>query len=1110
MEMILLWSIFAVGTEAFKPTIGQGDDPSMYTHESITLEGMDKAAADFLSSGLVDTTKTNHYEIIKKYFGSDTKSYQDYQQRGQEFALAVMNVYKSYHWNPDYTVNSERIIEADSLVQSTRLEIASILSKGTLDETSTKLLINKVGKCLMIIQSFYSNTNWIEMMVNGGESFLTFGTLASIHQNVATTGTATCRNCDDSIPNSCNNNLLVKNRLTSGYLYSQSSFPKPLGDPRATEGKCSHGGVNDFGRNTPATGGINKETPDWNWSPHAHLHNISGQTAVQATAAFFIDATTGLLSGINRTTITDVFKLKKPLQELSMGFVIDVTGSMANDINSLKNTLIDRLSAVIGTPNAPHKYVLSTFSDPANLTTIFVTNDGHEMIHKIERLTVGGGGDCPEYTLSGILTAINASDPYSLIYVATDADTKDTDMADMVTEEANAKHITLQFILTGNCSGVTRRRRDMFFPEKHVRQKRDTSNIFEQLAQSTGGQVYHVDHSEVTATLDHVLEKDFPSSKAIIDYFVQASTDSDTMNITVDSEAAVLVVTIEGPFSEYQASLYLPNGTEQSFPTARAKRYYSSHKITMSIQRPPPGIWNLTRLTSNDWNVNVTASTYLDIDSQLKEVEFGISYVVDRNPIIGKNYTLEVLVYSLNSSSSGFHLHLLDEQGTDLFSQPVDIIFSFTKITGYMQIVIPNKSFYVQLSGIDQNGFKFKRMSRKLTTPVGVDLFVTPILVNLDTGIPHNITYTLSNLGSSTQTYTVSITDDKGRLIGPISQQQILPPENSTTGNFQIQSPLELEFVTYTVSVKLSGSTDILQSSTSTVMFAGPVCSSIVSRKCRLANTKNKCSMSTWSATAIFSFEVATYISVQNVSMTIDPVNAKRLQLRGDCCQGNFSVTAKPSVGSGCETSENVVESDDQVVINEVVIPGITKIPETTTATPEITTTEIPELTTESKEVTTENTLVTTESTEVTTENTELTTENTELTTESTEVTTESTEIATKNQDVATKLTEKTTEIPAVNTELPVVTDHNITKEAFAIIVSIGVGSTAIVLAIVIGVIVLVACLKQPRKSKKTEHSREHTHYPSWYDNALRIQSTSSGRLHISNNAYCLQERMYK
>ncbi|XP_060084979.1 von Willebrand factor A domain-containing protein 7-like [Ylistrum balloti] len=943
MAMLLLLSVLsivAVGTVAFKPTIGQGDDPSMYTHESITLEGIDKAAADFLmSNGFVNTTKTNHYEIVKEYFGSDTKSYQDYQQRGHEFALAVMKVYKSYHLNPDYTVNSERIIEADSLVQSTRLQIASILSNGTLEDASTALLIDKVGKCLMIIQSFYSNTNWIEMMVDGGESFLTFGTLASTHQNVVATGTATCRNCDDSIPNSCNNNLLVKDRLTSGYLYSQSSVPKPKGDPRATEGKCSHGGVNDFGRNTPATGGINKETPDWNWSPHAHLHNMSGQTAVQATAAFFIDATTGLLSGIGQTMMIDVFKLKRQVHELSMGFVIDVTGSMANDINSVKNTLIGYLSAAIGTPNAPHKYVLSTFSDPANLTTLFVTTDGHEMIQRIERLTVGGGGDCPEYTISGVLTAINASDPYSLIYVATDADAKDANMTDDAITEANAKHITLQFILTGNCSSASRRRREI-----HVRQ---TRSVFSDLALHTGGHVYHVDHSEVTATLDHVLEKDFPSSEAIIDYFVQTSTDSDTMNITADSEAAVLVVTIEGPFSEYQASLYLPNGTEQSFPTSRATRYYSSHKITMSIQRPPPGIWKLTRLTHSTWKVNVTASTYLDIDSQLKEVEYGISYVVDRNPIMGKNYTLEVLVYNLNTSASGFHLHLLDEQGTVMYSQPVNIIFSSTKITGYMEIVTPNKSFYVQLSGIDQNGFQFKRMSRKLTTPVGVDLYVTPILVNLDTGIPHNITYTLSNLGRSTQTYTVSITDDKGRVLSPTSQQQILPPENSTTGNFQILSSNELEFVTYTVSVKLSGSTDILQSSTSTVMFAGPVCSSIISQKCRSANTKTNCSIFTWSATAIFSFEVATYTSVRNISMTIDPVNAKRLQLSGDCCQRNFSVTARPSVGSGCETSENVVASGDQVVINEVKIPDITKIPGTTTETPEVTT-NIPE---ETKEV---------------------------------------------------------------------------------------------------------------------------------------------------------------
>ncbi|XP_033725344.1 von Willebrand factor A domain-containing protein 7-like [Pecten maximus] len=560
--LLCLCSFLAVGTLAFKPTIGQGDDPSMYTHESITLEGVERAAAKFLtSSGQLNTAKTDPKDIFKEYFGSDTNSYKEYQKRGKEFAAAVMKVYRTYHTNPEYTVNSERIAEADSLVQATRLEIASILSSGPLNDAKMNIMVDKVGKCLMIIQSFYSNTNWIEMMVNGGETYLNFGTLDAFNVKVAAPGTVTCRNCDDTVASSCNNNLLVHDRLTSGYLYGQLHYPKPTADPLATEGKCSHGGVNDFGKNTAATGGINKETPDWTWSPHAHLHNISGLTAVRATEAFFIDATTGFLRGVNTAIMKNIFKLKRVTHELTMGFVIDVTGSMANDIRSVKETLIGKLSAAIGTQNEPTKYVLSTFSDPANLTTVNATADGNEMIRWIERLTVDGGGDCPEFALSGVRAAINASDPYSKIYIATDADAKDENMTDLAIKEATAKHITLEFILTGNCSGSSRRRRDVLQPQTR-------GSAFETLALSTNGSVHLIDHTDVTAVLDTILEKDFPSSEAIIDYFVRTTSDNDTMDIIVDSDAAVLVITIKGPYVLSQALLALPNGKLSICPTS--------------------------------------------------------------------------------------------------------------------------------------------------------------------------------------------------------------------------------------------------------------------------------------------------------------------------------------------------------------------------------------------------------------------------------------------------------------------------------------------------------------------------------------------------------------
>ncbi|XP_069103020.1 von Willebrand factor A domain-containing protein 7-like isoform X2 [Argopecten irradians] len=350
-------------------------------------------------------------------------------------------------------VISERIRDADAVVKSTRLEIAAILSEGRLSDASVGQLIDKVGTCLMVLQSFYSNTNWVEMMVNGGESFLNFGTLTPFNLSVAESGTDTCRNCDDRFANGCKNNLLVHDRLTSGYLYGQLYYPKPVANPRATEGKCSHGGPDDTGKNNTATGGINKETPDWTRSPHAHLHNMAGLTAVRATESFFMDKVTGLLKDVSRDVVQEIFKLNRTERQVPyLGLALDISASMVTDISSLKHEIVGILSAVMGTDNAPGKYVLSTFAGQANLTNVVTTTDPNEFIRLLNGLTFVPKTSCPTYVMSGIRAAIKACTPHSTVYVATDVDAKDNNLMSTVMEEATEKHISLKFLLTGSCS----------------------------------------------------------------------------------------------------------------------------------------------------------------------------------------------------------------------------------------------------------------------------------------------------------------------------------------------------------------------------------------------------------------------------------------------------------------------------------------------------------------------------------------------------------------------------------------------------------------------------------------------------------------------------------
>ncbi|OWF37839.1 von Willebrand factor A domain-containing protein 7 [Mizuhopecten yessoensis] len=862
--------------EAFNPNTGLSNDTATYTHQRITLEAIDRIAADFiLTSNQVTSSQTTEYDyVIKQHFGADCDSYEYYKNRAQQFASAVSKVYQSYRTDPDYTVNSERIYEAHTLVQDTRLEIASILSSGTLSDTTETLFMEKVGKCLMIVQSFYSNTNWVEM--NGRVAYPDFGSLAAQSlMPIASSSDATCRTCDDRTVElkrgSCNNNLVFSDRLTSGYLSGQLHSPKPTANPASTTGKCSHGGVKDSGRTTPAAGGINKETKNWDLSPHAHLHNDASEAAIQATVAFFMDPTTGIFTDEVQTTVAKLLGLQLK-STLSLGFAIDVSGSMADDLASVKASLRVKVNEVQGSTDGTVQYVLATFNDPASLTTNASTTDTDEMIRWIEALTPKGNYDCPEFAISGLLAAIRLVEPNATIILATDADAKDISDSNTAISEAIAKKIKIEFLLTGNC---TRRRRDA-----PARYKRNLAT-FRSIAASTGGTVYQIGSSELTTVLNQLLEQDFASSTAVVDFFVQTTSESSSMDIPVDNEATNLVITISGPYSLTQATLADPTGTVQIFSTKGSTQYYSSNRITMTIQNPKPGTWVLTRLFLRQWEVNVTVSSAIDIDTQLIETDdTGIYYVSTRNPIIGKNYSAAVVVYNLNSSSTSFALSILDEEGTVSYNTPIYLNFGPSKITGYTSIVIPSTSFYVQLSGTNQDGFQFKRTLGTSIKPVGVDLFVQPIFGNLAIGTPQNITYTLSNQGSTTQTYTVSIVDDKGRILSPTSQHHSVSAGNDTTGIFQLTSTIELEYITYTVSVTTSGSSTVLQATTYTAMFAGSYCSAFMTSQCSEENIgSSNCSLTNWSAKAAFSFDVTTFIVTDNVTVSMDGTDRTRLHM---------------------------------------------------------------------------------------------------------------------------------------------------------------------------------------------------------------------------------------
>ena len=136
-----------------------------------------------------------------------------------------------------------------------------------------------------------------------------------------------------------------------------------------------------------------------------------------------------------------------------------------------------------------------------------MTNDAHQVINAVKKLTASGGGDCPELGMTGLYQALLHSLPESVIYYISDADAKDSQRENEVRSLAKDKKVKISFILTGQC-GRGRRRRDFsqsyiqdlaVVPKEIHRVRRNAQGqaLYQALATETGGQVLETSKAQL-------------------------------------------------------------------------------------------------------------------------------------------------------------------------------------------------------------------------------------------------------------------------------------------------------------------------------------------------------------------------------------------------------------------------------------------------------------------------------------------------------------------------------------------------------------------------------------------------------------------------------------
>ncbi len=137
-------------------------------------------------------------------------------------------------------------------------------------------------------------------------------------------------------------------------------------------------------------------------------------------------------------------------------FVVDDTGSMSEEIEGVKQGIIQFLNAETTAPNScsAKVYQLITFKDSPN-TTRAPTSDLTVIRSQVSALFASGGGDCPEASIESMIAADAFVKDGGEVRLYTDADPHPGQTKESVTALYNKRGVKQSTILSGNCGGST-------------------------------------------------------------------------------------------------------------------------------------------------------------------------------------------------------------------------------------------------------------------------------------------------------------------------------------------------------------------------------------------------------------------------------------------------------------------------------------------------------------------------------------------------------------------------------------------------------------------------------------------------------------------------------
>ncbi|KAK3102262.1 hypothetical protein FSP39_010010 [Pinctada imbricata] len=499
-------------------------------------------------------------------------------------------------------------------------------------------------------------------------------------------------------------------------------------------------------------------------------------------------------------------KRRSESQKASLVLVIDDTGSMGDDIVEVKEQLTKEVT-LLTDDNLPQNFILVTFNDPVYYGTESVTESKTEILSKIDAILVGGGWDCPEYSIDGAIRGARLALNDSQLWLFTDAIAKDPGREDELVALLQEKKIIIhEFLRDPFCN--TKRKRSI-----GSRSKRSAGyDVYPSVAMRTGGSFSIGSISQIGDWIRNLFRVYFPSSTAMIHYASMKTSDSSMTSIPVDTSVTLLKIEVIGTTTSSDVGLQYSNGTVVDFASMANIKTTTSTAVILSLTSLTAGELILQRHVNNPWQVNITAQTDVDFKVALLRYDSdGLLYTETANPLIGERYAIAVEIYNLNQNSSISNISLADSDGKLVLS--TDAVGSIDEFYGYYigDLIINNQTDFVIIDGTDQYGHPIRRTSSFPIKPTNVKLFVEELTRDLIINQVENITYTLTSHDAPNDTYVVNITDDKGYVIEPLIFEHVLETNETVSGSFQVLGTTASSVVTYFITLQTISSGEIIQ-----------------------------------------------------------------------------------------------------------------------------------------------------------------------------------------------------------------------------------------------------------------------------------------------------------